>query len=366
MTGGATVGGHQVVLEINGSDFSNNSASQGGAIDVQKQVNFSLTNCRLERNFTSEYGGAIMAWTNVILRIREANFTGNGASNQGGALSISTLIDCYIVRCVFNYNTAKGSGGAVDVQAKSSVQVENTSFIYNNATDGGAIRINSHSNLQTNMCSFWNNLGKRSGGAIKLNDNSVAIIESCHFLSNHAATGGAVVINSPKHVSVLSTLLLRNIASDTGGAITISNGADVIINNITCIGNQGPSGGGCLYIEFVTLTLNNSDISENFAYTFATGVASLYSRIRVCANFTNETIFRLLNVNVTIKVTNVTVFLLPGIPLFSTSKENFISLAQPHDISCRLREFSGQRFTFSINICIPRIPRNFLFAIDLN
>ena len=281
--GGAIVGGLQVVLEINRSYFLKNSASEAGAINVQQQANLSLTNCRLERNFAQSTGGAIVAYSNVILRIREANFTGNGAFHGGGALCVSTLTDCYIVRCVFNCNTAKGSGGAVYAVSKSSVQVENTSFIYNNATDGGAIGIDSHSNLQTNMCIFWKNLGKRTGGAIKLNDNSAAIIESCHFLSNHAVTGGAVDINSPKQVSVLSTLLLRNIASDKGGAMSISNGADVIINNITCIGNQGPSGGGCLYIDSGTLTLNNSDISENFAYTFGTGVDALYSRIQVGA-----------------------------------------------------------------------------------
>ena len=208
---------------------------------------------------------------------------------------VSSFTDCYVVQSVFNCNSANGLGGAVYTVSKSSVQVENTNFTNNNATDGGAINIDSTSNLQTNMCSFRKNFGKRDGEAIKLNDNSAAIIESCHFLSNHARSGGAVDVNYPKHVSVISTVLLINIASDSGGAIYISNCADVIINNITCIGNKVPSSGGCLYIDSVTLTLNNSDISENFGNYVGSGVHASYSRIQVCAKITNETIFRLFN-----------------------------------------------------------------------
>ena len=289
--GGAISAGVQAVLEINGSYFSNSSASQGGAINAQYQTNLSLTNCRLERNFASDHGGAIVASINVILRIRETNFTGNSASSHAGALSAQTLIDCHVVRCVFHCNTAGSKGGAVLINLHSSLQVENTSFIYNNATDGGAIVIHSESNLQTNMCSFQKNFGKRAGGAIILYDNSATIIESCLFLSNHAITGGAVDINDPKHVSVLSTVLLRNVASDEGGAISISNGANIIINNINCVGNEGPNGGGCLSIQYVTFTLNNSDIRENFANNFGGGVDARHSRIQVCVNFTDETIY---------------------------------------------------------------------------
>ena len=66
--GGATAGGYQAVLEINGSYFSQNNASQGGVINVQQQANLSLSNCRLDYNFASGHGGAIVAWTNVIFK----------------------------------------------------------------------------------------------------------------------------------------------------------------------------------------------------------------------------------------------------------------------------------------------------------
>ena len=327
MGGAIVLGG--AVLEINGSYFSNNTANFGGAINVQQHANLSLTNCRLEYNMASDIGGAICAYSKVILRIQEANFTGNGAFRGGGALNVDTLTDCHIVKCVFNYNTANGSGGAVYIESQSSLQLKNTNFINNNATDGGAFYIDLRSELQANMCTFWKNLGKRNGGAIKLNDNSAAIIESCHFLSNHAVGGGALYVSNPEHLSLHRTSLLRNVASSKGGAVSINNGADVIINNITCVDNQGLNGGGCIDVESVTLTLNNSNISENFANVFGAGVTALYSRMQVCAKLTNDTIFRLLNVNITI---NVTVSLLPSISMFRTSKEKLIYPLHNHTI----------------------------------
>ena len=318
--GGAITGSVQTVLEINRSCFSNNSAYQGGAINIQ-QVNLSLTNCRLDHNFASYTGGAIVAFTNVISRIWETNFTGNSA-RAGGALTVATHTNCHVVQSVFNCNIAKGSGGAVFMQSKTSLQVENTNFTNNNATDGGAIYIQLNSKLQTNMCNFLKNLAKRAGGAIVIKSYSAAVIETCHFLSNHAVDSGAVNINNPEHVSVHSTSFLRNVASDRGGAISISNGTDLIINNITCVGNQDLNGGGCLYVAYVTLTLNNSDISENSANQFAAGVYAAYSRIQVSVELTNETRY----VTSTVNITNVTAFF-TRCPIFSTIKDNFISLA---------------------------------------
>ena len=120
-----------------------------------------------------------------------------------------------------------------------------------------------------------------------------------------------------KHVSVHSTSFLRNAASHTGGAISISNGNDVIINNITCVGNQG---GGCLIINYVTLTLNYSDISENIGG----GVNAGNSRIQVGAKLTNETRLFSLNANFYCKFINVAASFIPSIIIFSAKKDGFI------------------------------------------
>ena len=280
--GGAISGSHETVLEINTSYFFNSSSIEGGAISVQQQASLFIANCRLEGNFASGDGGAITAINKATLTIRETNFTGNSAFN-GGALSVSFQSKGHVEWCVFHNNTVELMGGAVQLYTKALLQIENTNFTSNNSTEGGAISIRSNSELQTQMCNFGKNFAKQDGGAINLDDKSRAVIEYCYFLSNQAMNGqgGAMALNNLEHVSVRGTLLLRNVASDSGGAVSITNGPYVTMNNITCIGNQSPNGGGCLYIDSVTLTLNNSDISENVGLHMGAGILASDSRIQV-------------------------------------------------------------------------------------
>ena len=172
---------------------------------------------------------------------------------------------------------------------------------------------------------------------------STAVIESCNFLSNHAVNGGAMYVNQQEHVSVHSTSLLRNVASDTGGALVISDGTEVMINNITCVGNQGPNGGGCMNVGYVTLTLNNSDISENFGNNYGAGVSAGNSRIQVGAKFTNETRLLLLNANFYCKFHKIDSFSIADTTSFSTNKDSFISLVQSYipfrKNSCNIKKY---------------------------
>ena len=296
---GAIYSGYQSVLEINGSYFSNNSAPEGGAINVQTESNLSLSYCEFKYNFASVDGGAVIVMSNVKLKVEKTNFTDNSASHFGGALLMDTRTECYVEWCVFFRNAAKVAGGAVYVVSNSSLHTKYTNFMNNNANNGGAINIQGNSKLQTKMCSFWKNFAKQAGGAITLKFYSTTVIESCHFLSNNAETGGAVDVSEPEHVSVsvLSTSFLRNVASAAGGAISISDGTDVIIDNITCIDNQSPGNGGCLVVYSAILTLTNSDISENFGRDLGAGVTITDSKIQVGAEHSYEISALLLNVN---------------------------------------------------------------------
>ena len=281
-TGGVIGGAYDIVLDIQDTNFTGNNAVEGGAINVQQQVNLSLTKCRLDHNFASDGPGAILVMINVTLEIRETNFTGNSASRIGGALWISQS-NCHAVQSVFHSNTAETTGGAMYVGSNSSLQIQNTNFTNNNGSDGGAIYIGANSKLQTKMCVFWENFAVQSGGAIKLNDFSTAVTESCCFLSNNALNGpgGALVVNNPEYASIRNTFFLRNEASGEGGAIEI-NGGTVTIDNITCVGNHAAGFGGCLEIDSATLTLNNSYIGENVAeHQNGAGVSGLHSRIQV-------------------------------------------------------------------------------------
>ena len=115
--GGALFGGLDLVCEINGSHFLNNSASkQGGAINIQQKANLLITNCKLENNSAIDLGGGIAVALNVKSKIRETNFTGNSAPNGGGALMVYSQSECHVEWCIFHNNSAKALGGAVGIE----------------------------------------------------------------------------------------------------------------------------------------------------------------------------------------------------------------------------------------------------------
>ena len=282
--GGAVAGGKDVVLDIHETNFTGNSASEGGAINVQQQANLSLINCRLDGNFASDHSGAIASIIFVTLEIRGTNFIGNSAPNAAGALIVSQS-QCHVVNCVFHSNTVNAVGGAVCTELKSSLQIENTNFTNNKSSDGGAVYLDSTSKLQANMCMFSKNFAQQSGGAVKLNGHSTVVIKSCQFLANHAwgGPGGALELNNQDRLSIRHTLFLRNVASADGGAVSVYGGA-ITIDNITCVGNQAVGFGGCLSITSVTLTLSNSNISQNIVehqLLYGLGVWASDSRIQV-------------------------------------------------------------------------------------
>ena len=267
-----------MVLEINCSYFIENSGSEGGVINMQQHGNLSLRNCTFESNFASYTGGAIASSVNVTLEIRETNFTGNSASRAGGALYASQSRS-HVLVCVFHSNTAKTAGAAVFIQSQSSLQIEHTNFTNNNSSNGGAIYIQQNSYLHANICRLWKNFANEAGGAIDMNGYSKAVIETCYFLANHvvAGSGGAINFNNPEHLSVRVTFFQRNVASGDGGAIAITGGSKNTINNITCVGNYG----GCLFLGYVTLILNVSEINENVGQHLSAGVTAVHSELQV-------------------------------------------------------------------------------------
>ena len=91
----------------------------------------------------------------------------------------------------------------------------------------------------------------------------------------------SVDLNNLEHVDIRNTFFLRNVASGDGGALSMFGGTNITISNITCVGNHAAGYGACLKIDTATLTLNNSEISENVGQEYGVGINGLLSRIQV-------------------------------------------------------------------------------------
>ena len=144
-TGGA------VFFKLSGTvlncNFTNNSASNGGAIRTNTMGYGKLIGCSFTDN-SALNGGAVNMYAGTI---EKCSFTGNTATNVGGAVVISeggSLTDCS-----FTGNTAL-EGGALNIYTGN---IENCNFTGNNATKGSAIKLNGGSDTIISHSLFLNN-----------------------------------------------------------------------------------------------------------------------------------------------------------------------------------------------------------------
>ena len=231
--GGSALSVYRCALNLSETQFTNNSADIGGAVDVRNapvrakrcefrnnkamliagaifcdKIDASFQHCRFEGN-SGEDGGAVLVFSGNVTFSR-CSITKNNATNEGGgviAFGDATFYDCDI-----SNNTALRRGGLfVEGVAKFS----RCSFKHNSAGfQGGALDVRKMATL--NNCTFTNNVAGRSGGAIM----SVACSLTCNELimrHNRAEEGGAI-LTVDGVVNFTDCRFEENLAKIGGGA----------------------------------------------------------------------------------------------------------------------------------------------------
>ena len=265
------VSNHSIIcfMEHSEVNFTNNSATQGGAIYLHSKsvlLTFCKEKCRLF--FTdnkANIGGAIYQ--------SNSNITFSGHSDV-----------------TFNYNIATFEGGAVYSHNNSFIKFQNNSivkFTGNVADIGGAMHItmSSHIIFQDNsVVRLCDSLGFTFGGAIFLNGNSdVTFSKNCNIIFHHnqAGIGGAIFIHYNSLVDYLDTcnVLFTYNFGLFGGAIFISSESNVTFgfsSNITFINNNGSLGGALCFYHNSTIVFKAESLVE-FRENRALHGGALYS-----------------------------------------------------------------------------------------
>jgi hypothetical protein len=101
-----------------------------------------------------------------------------------------------------------------------------------------------------------NTLGQ--GGAI-FNQGNLTVDSS--LLANNQAFEGGAIFNTGT-LTVTNTTVANNLTTDTGGGIYTATGGTVTIDN-SAFFNQYSAGGGAIWNDESTLTINNSTLSSN-------------------------------------------------------------------------------------------------------
>ena len=279
---GLTFGGISMVL------FTNNTATRGGAIysNLLIDVKFNANSTTTFIHNSADYGGALCFENNADMIFKgnsKIKFINNKADQSGGAVhcthtaNITIQENCTIL---FDDNGAQYRGGAMYFSIFSGITIDKSSranviFSNNNAVNGGAIHIDSSSNIilgGKSTVMFINNTAT-NGGTIHCYNNSEVIFEgyiNVALVNNIAIQGGAIYSENFCNISLEQNselAIVNNTAQQHGAALFTRLYSDIYFNdNSTAMFNENNAvnNGGSVYSEFHSTIIFTGNSTATF------------------------------------------------------------------------------------------------------
>ena len=209
--GGAIVLIGDSTAKISGSEFIKNSATKGGAIYAEGELNLNETS--FNKNTATLYGGAVYAEN--TLNSDDVTFTSNSISDaggSGGALYINHGLP-FLIRNNFTANSAEqGTGGAVYITGDASSYISASRFVDNSAKSGGA-------------------------GAIFIDSTLFNLVFNTEFNHNDAKYGGAVIVDGEGNLSISQSTFTQNYATENAGVLIAGSASQLSIGDSSFIKN---------------------------------------------------------------------------------------------------------------------------------
>ena len=232
------------LLNVSGSEFSENSARKGAGIYNDRFSTYS---------FTSE------------LNVFDSRFLENHASSSGGGV-YNQEADLTITNSVFDQNSGYSGGGVS--HSDGNVTIEDSVFTGNSSTSGGGIYLSlgiQDESVLISNCIISGNIASDTGGGIKSSSGLISI-ENCTISNNSAEDGaGGGILASSSELSIFNTTISNNSATGLGGGIYSVFDPDLRIENCTISDNQSKIAGGGIFIASRYSSIINCTISGNYA-----------------------------------------------------------------------------------------------------
>ena len=272
---------------INGSDFIGNIATvKGGALYVSNSYEGStplaITACKFSNNSATDGGAMLISSVVGNISIKDNVFINNRAEFEGGAMHLvdadlidleNTLIsneaagggalyakrsNIFILNSCYCNNTATyRAGGALEVLYSREygvywlVNISDSTFIHNTAyEDGGSIRVRGEALVSVVLTGnhFIGNRASDHGGALATDLSALASIIKNKFYNNFAHLGGAIYAESVSYLDLSFCVFVENHA-EMGGALYINSTELSIYRTTTIIANNtADSSGGGVYL----------------------------------------------------------------------------------------------------------------------
>ena len=260
--GGAIASADNIALDIHWTNFTRNSVLlQGGAIHIESNSHLRVTDCSLEDNHAGQ-GGAIAGGVDTVLEINGSYFSENSASGVAGAILSGNNVTLNIQGTCFVGNKALNFGGAIAVQYNATLTVRKTNFVRNKAAsaEAGAIDVGYQAYLRVRNCVFDENFSQGGGGAINGAENITLDIRETNFTRNTAAQGGAINVNTDVSHHAVNCIFQGSYGGNVGGHIT---GVYWVVNGSYLLGNNASTIGEVLAEWNVTLDVQEASFAGN-------------------------------------------------------------------------------------------------------
>ena len=194
---------------------------------------FRFSGLRIQEGL-ADRGGAISLGEGETLEVENTEFVQNTATNGGGAIYVNPApsgVSLSVNTSVFEGNRAQGptGGGAIRSSNGAIIEIQNSTFVGNaaSAASGGAILAFSNfdggENLAINNSTFSGNRTVQSGGAVMLAGNVALNITNSTLFANIAdedgtevgIEGGGGIALGPRNPLAIKNTILANIDGGT-------------------------------------------------------------------------------------------------------------------------------------------------------
>ena len=248
---------------ISNCTIINCSNGERGVINIYgiNATLYNITFVNMSKVATSDKGFHAIEFEKLTTgRVVNCTFENIGGDYDGGAIKVDSGSDIVIANNTFINVSTKRNGGAFYSVSVSGQQVfENNTFINcSSNSNGGAAYFNNNVTSFKNNTFINNSLSTTNGrgGAVYLLAEG-SVIENSTFINNSGAVQGGAVFSS-KAITINSSYFESNLANEgtsnvQGGAV-FTDGGNIIVNNSTFIANSALHSGGALYAK------NNKDI----------------------------------------------------------------------------------------------------------
>eukprot|EP00210_Caulerpa_lentillifera_P006613 g6318.t1 len=274
--------------EIDGKDLrfiENIATGSGGGLQTHYTIHISLTDILFESNI-GRRGGAFQAYSTMIELLPPCRFISNQGDEDGGGIHMENST-ASISWCDFSSNRAL-QGGSLHIGFRSMANISGSSFYNETALrKGGAISLIERSAMNLSNTHFSSNKAREEGGSINVGDNSILSISNTTFHRNTAEVGGGINVDDST-LTITECSLTRNQATDDGGGICGTRGS-LKINHSRLVKNRARSGGGIHLDRMATNSLNSISFANNSAVNDGGGIWMRYTNTNVSISNCNFT-----------------------------------------------------------------------------